>query len=101
MKSENLLRSPDHKLDKVLLQQYNDMLWKRMDLDWQLKPRRRWHKRVGWKASEYFEDPKVIELCNAIEADDVELMEADSQKAKSMEELLLSLTGKLSIRAKP
>lgn len=29
------------------------------------------HQKVGWKAEDYFDDPKVIALCHAIEADDL------------------------------
>jgi len=32
---------------------------------------RTWHAKVGWKAGDYFEDPKVIALCDAIEANEV------------------------------
>lgn len=32
---------------------------------------RTWHAKVGWKAEEYFDDPRVIALCDAIEANDV------------------------------
>ncbi len=31
--------------------------------------------RLGWKAEEYFEDPKVVDLCHAIEDDDLEEIE--------------------------
>ncbi len=30
-----------------------------------------WYEKVGWKAEDYFDDPKVIALCNAIEARNV------------------------------
>jgi hypothetical protein len=30
-----------------------------------------WHEKVGWKAEEYFDDPQVIALCIAIEANDI------------------------------
>jgi ankyrin repeat protein len=33
-----------------------------------------WHQRFYWKASDYFNDPKVISLCRAIEANDLEEM---------------------------
>lgn len=39
-------------------------------LEWEIDPSTRWHQRVGWKASDYFEDPQVISLCEAIERDD-------------------------------
>ncbi len=29
------------------------------------------HQKFGWKAEDYFTDPKVIALCHAIEADDI------------------------------
>ncbi len=35
-----------------------------------------WHAHVGWRAQDYFEDPKVIELCKAIEANDLAKMRA-------------------------
>lgn len=31
----------------------------------------KWHKKFSWKAEDYFDDPKVIALCRAIEADDI------------------------------
>jgi ankyrin repeat protein len=31
-----------------------------------------WHQKYGWKAEEYFDDAKVVELCKAIEADEAE-----------------------------
>src|SRR5436190_16367837 len=33
------------------------------------------HKKVGWKAEDFFEDGKVIALCKAIEASDLKEME--------------------------
>jgi len=30
-----------------------------------------WHTRFGWKAEDYFDDPQVVALCNAIEANDL------------------------------
>lgn len=30
-----------------------------------------WHQKCGWKAEDYFDDPKVIALCHAIEANDL------------------------------
>jgi hypothetical protein len=33
------------------------------------------HQRCGWKAEDYFTDPKVIALCHAIEANDLAEME--------------------------
>jgi hypothetical protein len=38
-------------------------------------PARTFHQRCGWKAEDYFTDPKVIALCHAIEADDLPEME--------------------------
>ena len=43
-------------------------------LRWDLLPEDRWHNRVRWKAEDYFEDPKVIELCKAVERNDLEAM---------------------------
>lgn len=34
-----------------------------------------WHHKFDWKAEEYFDDPQVIALCRAIEANDLEEME--------------------------
>jgi hypothetical protein len=34
-----------------------------------------WHQKFDWKAEKYFDDPQVITLCNAIEANDLEEME--------------------------
>jgi len=31
-----------------------------------------WHQKYDWKAEKYFDDPLVIALCEAIEADDLE-----------------------------
>lgn len=33
-----------------------------------------WHEQHGWKATDYFEDPQVIALCDAIAADDISRM---------------------------
>lgn len=30
-----------------------------------------WHEKCGWKAEDYFDDPQVIALCRAIEANDI------------------------------
>jgi len=40
-----------------------------------LLPGRSIHQRCGWKAEDYFADPKVIALCKAIEANDLAEME--------------------------
>ena len=40
-----------------------------------LLPSRTYHQRCGWKAEDYFTDPKVIALCHAIEANDLAEME--------------------------
>ncbi len=34
------------------------------------------HQKLGWKAEDFFADPKVIELCRAIEKDDLKEIEA-------------------------
>ncbi len=36
-----------------------------------LLPGRTIHQKCGWKAEDYFADPKVIALCKAIEANDL------------------------------
>src|SRR5262249_33885263 len=33
-----------------------------------------WHQKCGWKASDYFDDPKVVALCDAIETNDLPRM---------------------------
>ncbi len=33
---------------------------------------RSFHQKAGWKAKDYFDDPQVIALCHAIEADDLD-----------------------------
>jgi hypothetical protein len=33
-----------------------------------------WHEKCGWKAEDYFDDPQVVALCKAIEANDLEQM---------------------------
>jgi ankyrin repeat protein len=38
-------------------------------------PSRTFHQRYGWKAEDYFSDPKVIALCKAIEANDLAEMD--------------------------
>lgn len=30
-----------------------------------------WHEKCGWKAEDYFDDPQVVALCKAIEANDL------------------------------
>jgi len=40
-----------------------------------LLPKKSFHAQAGWKAEEYFDDPKVVALCKAIEADDLKEME--------------------------
>ncbi len=34
-----------------------------------------WHQKCGWKAEDYFDDPKVVALCKAIEANDLAEMD--------------------------
>ncbi len=40
-----------------------------------LLPQKSFHDRVGWKAEDYFDDPQVVSLCKAIEANDLKEME--------------------------
>jgi len=40
-----------------------------------LLPGRTFHQRCGWRAEDYFTDPKVVALCRAIEANDLAEME--------------------------
>ena len=42
-------------------------LTKLFEIEWELTPGSRWHKKVGWKAEDFFEDSEVIEFCKAIE----------------------------------
>jgi len=37
----------------------------------QLAPPSTWHEKYGWRAEEYFDQPLVIALCHAIEANDL------------------------------
>lgn len=51
-------------------------LWVQMrELEWLINPESRWHHQVGWQAEDFFEDPRVIDLCHAIERNDVAEME--------------------------
>jgi hypothetical protein len=36
-----------------------------------MSPNASWHTKCGWKAEEYFDNPQVIALCKAIEANDL------------------------------
>lgn len=36
---------------------------------------RSWHEKYNWRAEYYFDDPMVLALCHAIEADDLEAMD--------------------------
>ena len=38
-------------------------------------PNATWHQKFNWVAEEYFDDPQVIALCQAIEANDLEEMD--------------------------
>jgi uncharacterized protein len=40
-----------------------------------LLPGRTFHQRCGWRAEDYFSDPKVIALCRAVEANDLTAMD--------------------------
>ncbi len=40
-----------------------------------LLPKKSFHGMVGWKAEEYFDDPQVVALCKAIEANDLKEIE--------------------------
>lgn len=48
-----------------------EVMWKGQ---WELDPEDHWHHKVGWKAEDYFDDPQVIKLCQAIAANDLEEM---------------------------
>ena len=45
------------------------------EIEFELSPESRWHALAGWKAADYFDDPQVIDLCDAIEENDVPEME--------------------------
>ena len=45
------------------------------DIEWEINPLSRWHQQVSWRAEDYFDDPKVIKLCRAVEENDIEEME--------------------------
>ena len=34
-----------------------------------------WHEKFSWNAAQYFDDPKVVSLCHAIEASDLQNIE--------------------------
>ena len=42
------------------------------EIEWKLIPESRFHRKVGWVAENYFSDPDVIQLCHAIEEDDLQ-----------------------------
>lgn len=44
------------------------------DREWEIDPESRWHRSVGWEAADYFSDPAVVELCEAIERNDLAAM---------------------------
>jgi len=67
---------------KELIAEHEAMIHKRstatkrmQELEWELVPDSRWHAQVGWKAEDYFQDPQLIALCRAVEANDVNEME--------------------------
>ena len=45
------------------------------EIEFEISPESRWHTTVGWNAEEYFDDPQVIDLCQAIERNDIPEME--------------------------
>lgn len=45
------------------------------EIEWDLNPESRWHHIVKWEAKDYFQDSLTIELCQAIENNDVKEME--------------------------
>ncbi len=42
-----------------------------------------WHDKFNWQAEDYFDDPQVIALCKATEANDLEEMERLAQAGAS------------------
>jgi len=44
-------------------------------IDCDVNPEKRWHNRWNWRAEDYFSDPAAIELCRAIEANDLAEMQ--------------------------
>jgi ankyrin repeat protein len=47
-------------------------------------PGSRWYAKVGWRAEDYFDDPKVVALCHAIEENDVAEMERQISKGANV-----------------
>ncbi|WP_145434025.1 ankyrin repeat domain-containing protein [Lacipirellula limnantheis] len=45
------------------------------EIEFELSPESRWHALAGWKSADYFDDPQILELCDAIERNDVPEME--------------------------
>lgn len=41
-------------------------------LEWEIVPALRWHAKVGWNATDFFDDKDVVKLCKAIERNDLE-----------------------------
>ena len=41
------------------------------EIEFELSPETRWHAAAGWKAEDYFDDRAVVELCQAIERNDL------------------------------
>jgi ankyrin repeat protein len=53
----------------------NDAARRLKEIEFELSPETRWHALAGWKAEDYFDNQQVVELCRAIEANDVAEME--------------------------
>lgn len=53
----------------------NDAATRMKEIEFELSPASRWHALAGWKSADYFEDAQVVELCDAIERNDVPEME--------------------------
>src|SRR5690606_20794623 len=41
------------------------------EIEFELNPETRWHRLAGWNAEDSFDDTQVIELCRAIERNDL------------------------------
>jgi ankyrin repeat protein len=57
------------------LERKNEAAKRLREIEFEISPETRWHATAGWKAEDFFNDLKVIELCRAIENTDVPEMQ--------------------------
>jgi hypothetical protein len=76
------LQSSGGKVSEDLQKQYraamerkNAAALRMKEIEFEISPESRWHTTVGWNAEDYFDDPQVIKLCQAIERNDIPEME--------------------------